>query len=401
MVICQHYWPESFRITDICEGFVDRGYEVEVLCGQPNYPKGEWFEGYGPFKHRKQIHNGVKIRRTCEIKRGNNSNARIFWNYISYPIASLFHIPYLYRQRYDRIFIYELSPIMMALPGILLAKINHITTTMYILDMWPQNLYSIVKIKSEFWRKIAERISMWHYNNVDRIITVSNRMKEYYLENLSIAEDQICFIPQCCEKVYESKIVDSKLNKRFGDSFNIVFTGNISPAQSFETIIDAAGFIRNQGIEDIRWIIVGDGMSREWLVNEVKKRNLTKLFSFEGWKSMEEIPSYTYIADVLIACLVRSELQDYYIPAKVMSYFAAGRPIILAMDGEVQEIIREAKCGFASDAEDAVKLANNIIRLYYLSKVERNRMGENAREYHRKYFDRDDNIDKILKFIMK
>ena len=46
LVVSQHYWPENFRITDICRGFVESGVEVDVLCGLPNYPKGEWFEGY-------------------------------------------------------------------------------------------------------------------------------------------------------------------------------------------------------------------------------------------------------------------------------------------------------------------------------------------------------------------
>lgn len=46
LVVSQHYWPENFRITDICRGFAESGVEVDVLCGLPNYPKGEWFEGY-------------------------------------------------------------------------------------------------------------------------------------------------------------------------------------------------------------------------------------------------------------------------------------------------------------------------------------------------------------------
>lgn len=400
LVICQHYWPESFRITDICEGFVDRGYDVEVLCGQPNYPKGEWFPGYGPFKQRKQVHNGVKIRRTFEIKRGNNSNIRIFLNYISYPIASLFHIPYLCRQKYDKIFIYELSPVMMAISGILLGKIKHIETTMYVLDMWPQNLYSIVDIKSKFWRDVAERVSMWHYKNVDKIITVSSRMKDFYLDVLDISENRICFIPQCCEKIYEQEIPDSILAKKYEKGFNIVFTGNISPAQSFETIIGTADLIHNQGIRDINWIIVGDGMTRKWLEEEVKSHGLEESFFFEGWKPMGDIPRYTYIADGLIACLAQSDLQDFYIPAKVMSYFAAGRPIILAMDGEVQDIVKDAKCGLTCNSGDQAQLADNIMKLYQMSKEERIQMGRNAKEYHKKHFDRDKNIDKMLRFIM-
>ena len=45
LVVSQHFWPEPFRINDIVEGFVEDGLEVDVLCGLPNYPRGEWFSG--------------------------------------------------------------------------------------------------------------------------------------------------------------------------------------------------------------------------------------------------------------------------------------------------------------------------------------------------------------------
>ena len=51
LVVCQHYWPENFRINDIVEGFLERGHEVDVLCGQPNYPTGEFFDGYDRSKY--------------------------------------------------------------------------------------------------------------------------------------------------------------------------------------------------------------------------------------------------------------------------------------------------------------------------------------------------------------
>ena len=88
LVVCQHYWPENFRINDIVEGFLERGHEVDVLCGQPNYPTGEFFEGYDSHSIKEEMHGKVKVYRTFEIKRGSNSNLRIFLNYMAFPIAS-------------------------------------------------------------------------------------------------------------------------------------------------------------------------------------------------------------------------------------------------------------------------------------------------------------------------
>ena len=124
LVICQHFWPESFRINDICDFFIEKGCSVDVLCGIPNYPKGRFFPGYSYIRKRKQTHNGINIRRVFEIPRGNNSNLRIFLNYISFPIASLFHIPRLLTKKYDKIFIYQLSPVMMSIAGILVGKLK-------------------------------------------------------------------------------------------------------------------------------------------------------------------------------------------------------------------------------------------------------------------------------------
>ena len=46
LVVCQYYFPEPFRIADICEELVRRGNEVTVVTGVPNYPMGEIYDGY-------------------------------------------------------------------------------------------------------------------------------------------------------------------------------------------------------------------------------------------------------------------------------------------------------------------------------------------------------------------
>ena len=63
LVVAQHFWPENFRINDIVEGFVESGIEVDVLCGLPNYPKGEWFPGYRYTGPRREKHGGADIFR--------------------------------------------------------------------------------------------------------------------------------------------------------------------------------------------------------------------------------------------------------------------------------------------------------------------------------------------------
>lgn len=398
LVVCQHFWPEAFRINDICEYLTERDCEIDVLCGIPNYPKGKFFDGYSYSKNRKQEHKDMHIRRALEIPRGKNTNIRIFLNYISFPISSLFHIPRLLTKKYDKIFIYQLSPVMMSIAGIIVGKIKRTEITMYVLDLWPENLYSVLTVKNKLLRSITKKVSHWHYKKVDKIVVLSEKMKKQIMNITGLPEEKVILIPQCCEKVYEKDVDDKELKTRF-KGFNIVYAGNISPAQSFETVIGAAKKIKKDGIKDIKFIIVGDGMSRKWLEETVEKEGLKDIFFFEGFKPMADIPKYHTFADALLGCLVKSDLLEATIPAKVMSYFAAGRPMLLAMDGEVQKLVNDVGCGFASNTEDSTALYKNIIKLYHTPKSECDIMGKKGREYHFKYFERNMNLDKLYKFI--
>ena len=401
LVVCQHYWPENFRINDLVDGFIERGHEVDVLCGQPNYPAGQFFEGYDSHSVKEEQHGKVKVYRTFEIKRGSNSNIRIFLNYITFPIASLFRVGKLKKKDYDRVFIYQLSPVMMGVAGQKLAKKKHIPCIMYILDIWPQNLYSVINFKNKLLRKMIYKEAMWNYRQPDRLITVSDKMKKYFMEKLNRTEDAVTFIPQCPEKLYEQRIEDEELKRRFGSCFNIVYTGNISPAQDIDTIVSAAKKCAEAGMQDVRFLIVGDGMSRTYFEEQVMKNGLSNFFCFEGLHPMADIPKYTGIADALLGTLKSEGLEDFSIPAKVMSYLAAGRPLLLAMEGEPESIVKEADCGFASKPGDFEGLFENICKLYNMTKMDRAILGENAFHYQQEHFERDRNIEKMLEVICR
>lgn len=402
LIVCQHFWPENFRINDIANYFTEHDVEVDVLCGRPNYPAGKLFDGYTLWNRRKEKYNNANIYRTLEIPRGSNSNIRILINYLSFSFFSIFHIPRLLTKKYDKIFLYQLSPVTMSVAGIIIGKIKRVETVMYVLDLWPENLFSVLQIKNNFLRQVATRVSHWHYRKVDRFIVLSHTMKKRIIE---IKGDEclngITIIPQAPEEIYETPIYDKTLHRRFKDKFTILFTGNISPAQSFDTMIDAALILKTKGYKDIHWIIVGDGMSLKDAKQQVIKNNLQDYFSFEGLHPIENIPRYTELADVLVGCLIKSNLLEATIPAKVMSYIASGKPIVLAMDGEVQDLINnKIKCGYAVNARDYKSLALSIEKLYKLPIKNREDFGQKAKTYHLKYFRRDILIKKLFSFIL-
>ena len=152
LIISQHFWPENFRISDIATGFVENDIEVDVICGIPNYPNGNVPEGYGWFKNKKQNFHGANVYRTWEITRKGNSNLRIFLNYISYPFFASFKVLGFLNKKYDAVFCYETSPVYMIFPAIVYSKLKKVPLTTYVLDLWPENLYSVLNIQNKFLR---------------------------------------------------------------------------------------------------------------------------------------------------------------------------------------------------------------------------------------------------------
>ncbi len=399
LVVCQHFWPETFRVSDISAGLVEKGYTVDVLCGIPNYPAGKFFGGYGYLKNRRQNYKGVNVIRVPEIPRGNNSNLRIFINFISFPFFALFYIPLLATKKYDRILVYGLSPVFMAFPAIILSKIFRIKLFIYVMDFWPHSLFSIMNFQNTFIRSAITKMSYWHYKRADGLPAVYKGIQNRLVTDVGIDKDKTIYIPQAPEKIYEKDVPNKALAKRFAGKFNIVFAGNINPAQSFETILSAAKMLSDSGVVNFRFIILGEGMSKKWLLEEVSRLNLEEHFVFEGLLPVEEVPKYHTIADALILALTRDPLFEYATPAKIQSYLAAGRPILGAMDGEGQRIINQSGSGICVDSGDDKALYGAMSKLVSMPEAQRAKMGAAGREYHFKYYERDYNLNRLIEFV--
>ena len=122
----QYYWPEVLPINYVVSFLIKNGYEVDILTARPNYPSGEFFEGYGYFTKIFEELNYVKIYRMPIIPRGKRQTSiGLSLNYLSFIISTSLIGPFILRKNnYDLIFVYGLSPITKALPAILIGKIK-------------------------------------------------------------------------------------------------------------------------------------------------------------------------------------------------------------------------------------------------------------------------------------
>ena len=399
LVVTQHFWPENFRINDIVEGFLQDGIAVDVLCGLPNYPKGEWFPGYsaaGPFEEE---WHGARLYRCKEVPRRGNTSVNIFLNYVSWPWYAA-HALHRLPGGYDAVFCFNTSPVLMCWPAIRYAKKHHIPFTNYVLDIWPENLYSVLNVKNKALRAIAQGVSDALYKKADRLIAMSEPLQQRLCQRTGMPPQKIAVIPQYCEDFYAVPQLDAALQAQFGGRFNLVFTGTFTPAQSLETVITAVQDARSRGADMLHLLLVGDGMSRAALEAKVKELHAEDAVTFYGSVPATDIPKFTALADALIVCLSDSPDLGLTVPAKVASYMAAGNPVLASMDGAGNAAVAAAG-GLSSPACDAAALADNLLALTRMDAAQRAAMGQSAKEYYLAHYRRSELLRKLEHFILE
>ena len=399
LVVTQHFWPENFRINDIVEGFLQDGIAVDVLCGLPNYPKGEWFPGYsaaGPFEEE---WHGARLYRCKEVPRRSNTSVNIFLNYVSWPWYAA-HALHRLPGGYDAVFCFNTSPVLMCWPAIRYAKKHHIPFTNYVLDIWPEYLYCVLNVKNKALRAIAQCVSDALYKKADRLIAMSEPLQQRLCQRTGMPPQKIAVIPQYCEDFYAVPQPDAALQAQFGGRFNLVFTGTFTPAQSLETVITAVQDARSRGADMLHLLLVGDGMSRAALEAKVKELHAEDAVTFYGSVPATDIPKFTALADALIVCLSDSPDLGLTVPAKVASYMAAGKPVLASMDGAGNAAVAAAG-GLSSPACDAAALADNLLALTRMDAAQRAAMGQSAKEYYLAHYRRSELLRKLEHFILE
>ena len=253
LVVCQHYYPEPFRLSDMCETLVQNGHSVTVVTGTPNYPEGNIYKGYEKGKKSDEVINGVRVHRCPLIPRKTGTFYRVL-NYYSFAITSTW---YLWHQKesFDVAFVNQLSPVMMAEAALCWAKRNGKKCVLYCLDQWPESLLAGGIRKDSIIYKIFLQISRNIYRRADEILVSSRGFVSYFDRVLKLGDKKIQYLPQYAENMFDDIPVCTEKK----DWVDFMFAGNIGVLQSVETIVEAAKLLKDES--GIHIHIVGGGIA--------------------------------------------------------------------------------------------------------------------------------------------
>ena len=392
LIVSQYFWPENFRINDLVADMVERGHEVTVLTGQPNYPSGRFFPGYGWTRRSTEHYQGARVVRVPLVPRGSAGAIRLALNYVSFAVFGALGVWLRLRGKFDAVFVFEVSPVTVGIPAIVASRRFKAPILFWVLDLWPESLAAAGGVQSPRVLRAVDRLVRWIYRNCARVL-VQSRAFIPEIARHGVPHSNIVYFPGWGESLFQPlRQADSALLPPLPDGFKVLFAGNIGEAQDLPAVLQAAGLLRDR--VDIHWLIVGDGRMAAWAKAEGQRRGLSQVH-FLGRHPLESMPHFYAAADALLLPLKREPIFALTIPGKLQSYLACARPILAMLDGEGARIVQESGAGLTCPAGDAEGLAAQVLKLAAMPGAERRAMGLSGRKNYEANFDRTRLFDQL------
>lgn len=389
LVVSQYFWPENFRINDLCLALQERGHELTVLTGQPNYPAGEFFEEFVCDPSAFDSYCGIPVIRSPMFPR-KNGGKNLLLNYLSFLFSGSVYGTYqLRKQNFDIVLVCQLSPVTAAIPGIVLKKLKRIPMVMWSLDLWPESLEAVGVVKSKRALSAVGKLVSWIYGHCDVILGQS----ESYLEAVQrrSCKVQVELFPNWAEDQFK---MDVTVTDQPPSILTIMFAGNVGDAQDFESIISCANLLKESGIK-VRFSIVGSGRKFAWLKEQIEVCQLDAYFVLHGQHPLEDMPKFYADADVALVSLKANDIFERTIPGKMQSYMLSSLPILSMLDGEGKKLVEVANCGLACSASSHQGLYENILSIIKMPQEMRLELGKNGKAYAESHFNKAQLVAKL------
>ena len=392
-MLTQWFQPEPmFKGLPFAKELARRGHEVEVLTGFPNYPGGKVYDGYRVKLWQQEEMDGIRVNRVALYPSHDNSSIRRIINYLSFTFSSLIFCLWLVRKP-DIIYVYNL--VTLSWTARLLRWVYRCKVVYDVQDLWPESVSSSGMLNDGFVARVLSRWSNKAYGKADQLVVLSPGFKNN-LRSRGIPAEKINVIYNWCPEFAVTPKLNNKefaLKLGLDNPFNIIFAGTMGVMQGLDTVLDAA-LLCKQKVPGACFVFVGGGIEKKRLQKRTEELNLQNVVFVER-QPMEQMGKIFSCADVLLVHLVKNKLFEITVPSKTQAYMAAGRPIIMAVQGDAADLVKRAEAGLCCSSDDPSAIADCVEKLYKMSKHERKIMGENGRKFYEEQLSFNCGVDKF------
>ncbi len=373
------------RISELARRLVKSGHQVTVLTTLPNYPSGIVPQDYRHGARRHEIRDGVSILRLWSYTSPNKGFLRRILAQLSFGCLAGF-APFPKGSAPDLLII-ESPPLFDAIGGRLLAWRYRCPYIFTVADIWPESAVQLGMLRNRALIWLAERLEWSTYRHAKAVWAVTQGIRQALIQR-GLPARQVFFLPNGVDTKKFRPLPQAQARAALGwsDAFTLLYAGTIGLAHGLMTVLDAAEQLREDST--IRLVLVGDGAAKAALMAEAERRALRNV-SFMAAQPHERMPLLLAAADACLVSVRDVPLFKSALPSKTYEAMAAARPIILAANGEVEQlIVQEAGAAVHVAPENAEELAQAILRLRSRPDLCQ-RLGAQGRAFVERAFDRD------------
>lgn len=389
-VLTQYYKPEmgapQNRLYEMCIGLKEKGVDISIITGMPNYPTGKIFDEYRGTLSSREILDGIEIKRYWLYASNAKKTIPRIINMLSFSLMSLFSYRYLKKRQSDFIIV-ESPPLLLGISGYVLAKLTRARLIMNISDLWPLSFKEIDAISGDsIIYKILEKIETFLYKKSAVCIGQSQEIVDYmaghgasrtYLFRNGVDPDRF------------SNIMHPVDNDR---PLKIVYAGLLGVSQGILDICSNMDFSK----VNAEFHIYGAGGEQIAIEEFIQSRPDKKIF-YHGKVDRDLIPAILGDAD---CTLIPLKTHIYgAVPSKIYESMAAGCPIIFSGLGEGRQIIEENQLGWVSMPANYKQLSD-IIEYIGLHKDVLIQKGENCRQCAQNKFNRPKQVTSLYNYLI-
>ena len=337
LVLNQYYWPgveaTAHLLSQLCEALAD-DFDVTVVTGR--------LLGHDELP-AEEDRNGVRIVRVRSTAYERSELHRRAANYVSYLFES---VRTALREPKPDLVLCMTDPPIVGDIGLVVARRFGVPLLVISQDVFPEIAVQLERLENPVLVGLLRSLVGLYLRRADRIVAIGETMKRR-LEEKGADPARIAVIPNWVDtsaivpQPHENEWARRRLLE---GRFIVMHSGNVGHAQDLETLVRAATFLRD--LDDLQIVIVGFGARHADTVALAKRLELGSLVRFMPYQSRGVLSESLSSAHIHFVGLAKG-LAGFIVPSRLYGILAAGRPVIVAADGdsETARLVSELGCG--------------------------------------------------------
>lgn len=329
------------RHIEMARSLIDRGHRVTVIASPVNYLTGKSRQQRMQWVDRQEVEPGLVILRTYTYRAFHRSFVHRVLSFISFMLSSFW--AGLGVRGVDLVWGTS-PPIFQGFTAWLLARLKRIPFLFEVRDLWPAFAIAVGVLRNPLLIRLSRWLERFLLSRADLVMVNSPGFIEHVqragarkVQLVPNGADPAMFDPAATGAEFRHK-------HHLEDRFLVLYAGAHGMSNDLGVVIEAASLLRNH--PQAAFIFIGDGKEKATLQARAAQLNLNNVL-FLPSIAKTEIPEAIAAADACIAILKPLELYKTTYPNKVFDYMAAGRPVILAIDGVIRKVVEDAGAGIA------------------------------------------------------